>query len=60
MRFVTFEIELQPTPGELQQVILAQLQTQGEPLRWAITAIAPDRAVATVEAVVIPSSHIFP
>lgn len=52
MQFITFEVELQPTPGALQQLILAQLQAQGQPLRWAITAIASDRT-ATVEAVVM-------
>jgi hypothetical protein len=53
MQFVTFEVELQPTPRSLQRLILTQLQAQGQPLRWAITAIAPDRATATVEAVVM-------
>lgn len=52
MQFITFEVELQPTPGALQQLILAKLQAQGQPLRWAITAIASDRT-ATVEAVVM-------
>jgi hypothetical protein len=53
MQFITFEVELQPSPRELQRLILAQLQAQGQPLRWAITAIARDRAIATVEAVVM-------
>lgn len=53
MQFVTFEVELQPTPGALQQLILTQLQVQGQPLRWAITAIAQDRRTATVEAVIM-------
>jgi hypothetical protein len=53
MQFVSFEVELQPMPGELQQLILAQLQAQGQPLRWAITAIAPDQSRVTVEAVVM-------
>jgi hypothetical protein len=57
MKFVAFEVELQPTPGALQQLILAQLQAQGEPLRWAITAIASDRTVL-VEAVVMNSSKL--
>jgi hypothetical protein len=48
--FITFEIELQPLP-DLQRSILAQLQMQGEPLRWAIASISGDRA--TIEAVVI-------
>jgi hypothetical protein len=49
--FMTFEIGLQPLP-ELQRSILAKLQESGEPLRWAIVAISPDRQ-ATIEAVVI-------
>lgn len=53
MQFVAFEVELQPTPGALQQLILTQLQAQGQPLRWAITAIAQDRRTATVEAVIM-------
>lgn len=53
MQFITFEVELQPTPGALQQLILTQLQVQGQPLRWAITAIAQDRRTATVEAVIM-------
>lgn len=52
MQFVTLKVELQPTPGALQRLILAQLQAQGQPLRWAITSIASDRT-ATVEAVVM-------
>jgi hypothetical protein len=49
---VTFEVALQPI-SELQRSILMQLQFQGQPLRWAITAIAPDRTTATVEAVIL-------
>jgi hypothetical protein len=49
--FITFEIALQPLP-ELQRSILAKLQEFGEPLRWAIAALSPDRQ-ATIEAVVI-------
>ncbi|AFY50573.1 hypothetical protein Nos7524_4845 [Nostoc sp. PCC 7524] len=50
--FITAEIDLQETPTELQQVIEAELQKQGEPLRWAITAVDSDAEKATVEAVV--------
>ncbi|HIK03466.1 MAG TPA: hypothetical protein IGS40_01930 [Trichormus sp. M33_DOE_039] len=50
--FITAEIDLQETPTELQQVIEAELQKQGEPLRWAITAVDTDKEKATVEAVV--------
>jgi hypothetical protein len=50
--FITAEIDLQETPTELQQVIEAELQKQGEPLRWAITAVDSDAEKVTVEAVV--------
>ncbi len=50
--FITAEIELQETPAQLHKVIEAQLQKQGEPLRWAITSVDMERQKATVEAVV--------
>lgn len=50
--FITAEIDLQETPTELEQVIAAELQKQGEPLRWAITSVDTEKQKATVEAVV--------
>ena len=50
--FITTEIELQETPAQLHKEIEAQLQKQGEPLRWAITNVDVERQKATVEAVV--------
>ncbi|MDB9437564.1 hypothetical protein PN450_12330 [Dolichospermum lemmermannii CS-548] len=50
--FITAEIELQETATELEKAITAELQKQGEPLRWAITAIDEEQQIATVEAVV--------
>jgi hypothetical protein len=50
--FITAEVELQETPTELEKAITAELQKQGEPLRWAITAIDETQQTATVEAVV--------
>ena len=50
--FITTEIELQETPAQLHKEIEAQLQKQGEPLRWAITSVDMERQKATVEAVV--------
>jgi hypothetical protein len=38
---VSFAVPLQPIAA-LQSVILAQLEAQGQPLRWAITAIESD------------------
>ncbi|MBS9385727.1 MAG: hypothetical protein HEQ24_16505 [Dolichospermum sp. BR01] len=50
--FITAEIELQETPTELEKAITAELQKQGEPLRWSITAVNEEQQTATVEAVV--------
>jgi hypothetical protein len=50
--FITAEINLQETPTELQKEIEAQLKKQGEPLRWAITAVDEEQKKVTVEAVV--------
>ncbi|MDZ8053522.1 MAG: hypothetical protein RMX68_022275 [Aulosira sp. ZfuVER01] len=54
--FITAEIDLQETPTELEQVITAELQKQGEPLRWAITSVDIEQQKATVEAVVTTAS----
>ncbi|MBD6618070.1 hypothetical protein FNW02_20130 [Komarekiella sp. 'clone 1'] len=54
--FITAEIDLQETPTELQKVIEAELQKQGEPLRWAITSVEVAQQKATVEAVVTTAS----
>jgi hypothetical protein len=50
-QFITVEINLKDLNGSLQNVIEAQLKTQGEPLRWAITAV--NQGMAQVEAVVL-------
>ncbi|MBW4645180.1 MAG: hypothetical protein KME23_19675 [Goleter apudmare HA4340-LM2] len=50
--FITAEIDLQATPKELQQAIEAELEKQGEPLRWAITSVDDEQQKAVVEAVV--------
>ncbi|MBD2206065.1 hypothetical protein H6G33_28075 [Calothrix sp. FACHB-1219] len=54
--FITAEIDLQETPTELEQAIAAELQKQGESLRWAITAVDTEQQKATVEAVVTTAS----
>lgn len=50
--FITAEVELQETPTELEQAITSELTKQGDPLRWAITAVNAQEGKATVEAVV--------
>ncbi|NJK99419.1 MAG: hypothetical protein HC910_02215 [Spirulinaceae cyanobacterium SM2_1_0] len=50
--FITAEIDLQETPTQLQEAIETELAKQGEPLRWAVTRVEPERQKAVVEAVV--------
>ena len=50
--FITAEIDLQENPLQLQQEIEAQLEQQGEPLRWAITDVNQEQEKVTVEAIV--------
>lgn len=56
--FITVEIELQETPSQLHSKIEAELQKQGDPLRWAITSVDIERQQATVEAVVTLESEV--
>lgn len=55
--FVTLEIALQASPSDMHRSILAELQTWGEPLRWAITAVDSDRQVVQIEAVVTTTTE---
>jgi len=48
--FITAEIEHQESPRQTHQAIEAELQKQGEPLRWAVTRAGEQRLY--VEAVV--------
>ncbi len=50
-QFITVEIDLKNLNTPLQDTIEAQLQIQGEPLRWAVTAV--HEGIAQVEAVVL-------
>ena len=50
--FITAEIDLQQTPTQLQACIEAELQKQGEPLRWAITDVDVKQQKVSVEAIV--------
>ncbi|MGB3239605.1 MAG: hypothetical protein WBB29_15010 [Geitlerinemataceae cyanobacterium] len=50
--FITAEIDLQESPQKLQQAVVAELEKQGEPLRWAVTQVDEDQQKARVEAVV--------
>lgn len=48
--FIEVEIDLNESPIALPQAIETELQKRGEPLRWAVTQAADNRA--TVEAIV--------
>lgn len=50
--FITAEIALQESAEEMHQAIEAELQKQGDPLRWAIVAVNTDQQTAQIEAVV--------
>ncbi len=50
--FITAEIDIQSNSTELQKLIESELKKQGEPLRWAVTAVDVEKQKATVEAVV--------
>ncbi|MGC9524119.1 MAG: hypothetical protein ACP5D7_01105 [Limnospira sp.] len=49
---ITAEIDLQESPKALNEAIADELETRGEPLRWAVTRVDPDKNTAHVEAVV--------
>jgi hypothetical protein len=51
IRFITTEIRCNSIDTDLQQAIQTHLNTQGEPLRWAITAVQD--GVVSIEAVVL-------
>lgn len=57
---ITIELDLKVSPRELQQAIAAELQKQGDPLRWAITGIDVERRKAQVEAVVTIEQSLLP
>ena len=50
--FITAEIDLQETPTQLHACIEAELQKEGEPLRWAITDVDVEQQKVSVEAIV--------
>jgi hypothetical protein len=51
--FINAEVALQESPTEMHRAIEAELQKQGEPLRWAVTAVDLENQKAQIEAVVI-------
>jgi hypothetical protein len=55
--FITIDIDLEKTSGDLVSAIESALAERGEPLRWAITQINSAAQTATVEAVVTTLSN---
>ncbi|NEP15657.1 MAG: hypothetical protein F6J97_02000 [Leptolyngbya sp. SIO4C1] len=52
LHFVTLSVPLLTSPAALRQAVESTLQEQGEPLRWAITAVDVAAQQVQVEAVV--------
>ncbi|WP_414619765.1 hypothetical protein [Calothrix sp. CCY 0018] len=50
--FISVEIDLQENTAQLHKSIEAELRKNGEPLRWAITAVDSQRKKVTLEAVI--------
>ncbi len=53
--FITAEIDLQENPEQLEKDIKAELEKQGEPLRWAITKVNKEQQKVQVEGIVTQS-----
>lgn len=50
--FITAEVDMPKTADELHTLIVAELETRGLPLRWAVTDVDLPRQKAIVEAIV--------
>lgn len=50
--FIEAEVTLQDSPVKTRGMIETELETWGEPLRWAVTSVDVERQTAHVEAVV--------
>jgi hypothetical protein len=57
--FLTLELDLHTSPGKLQHLILTELRRYGEPLRWAVTQVDPDRGKVQIEAVVTTATALL-
>lgn len=58
--FITAEVDLQETAEELHDAIQAELEKQGEPLRWAVTDVDVERQKAMVEGFVLIEAQFPP
>ena len=50
--FISLEIDLQENTAQLHKSIEVELRKNGEPLRWAITAVDSESKKVTLEAVI--------
>lgn len=57
-QFVSLTVPLQPSSAAMERAIAQTLQSYGEPLRWAITAVDADTQTAAIEAVVTVTTRI--
>lgn len=57
--FITFEVNLQLSTRDLHHSIVTRLQQQGEPLRWAITAVDGDCQTVSIEAVILTPTNLL-
>ena len=57
-QFISLTVPLQPTPAAMERAIAQSLQSYGEPLRWAITAVDVESQTTAVEAVVTVTTRI--
>lgn len=57
-QFISLTVPLQPTPAAMERAIAQSLQSYGEPLRWAITAVDAESQTTAIEAVVTVTTRI--
>jgi hypothetical protein len=57
-QFVSLTVPLHTSPAAMEKAIAQALQSYGEPLRWAITAVDADTQTAAIEAVVTVATRI--
>jgi len=57
-QFVSLSVPLQANPAAMERAIAQALQSYGEPLRWAITAVDTAAQTAAIEAVVTIATRV--
>ncbi|XHU96728.1 MAG: hypothetical protein JJP05_05025 [cyanobacterium endosymbiont of Rhopalodia gibba] len=54
--FITAEVSLQENTLRLHEEIEAELEKQGEPLRWAITEVDTKKQIVHIEGIITNSN----